>query len=372
MTTLFLCGDVMTGRGVDQILPLPSDPVLREPFIDDARDYVALAEARSGPVPRGVSPAYVWGDALAELARVAPDARLINLETSVTTSDDFWPDKGIHYRMNPANVSCLVELAPDVCVLANNHVLDFGRRGLAETLEVLAAAGLRTVGAGRDLEEARAPVRLARRDGGGILVFALAEPQSGVPPEWAAEPGRPGVNFLPEVSDEHAAMLLEEIARARRPGDLVVVSLHWGTNWGYEVPAAHVRFAHVLIDGGVDVIFGHSSHHPRPIEIYRDRLVLYGCGDFLNDYEGITGYETYRDDLVLMYFPTLDAETGALLGLAMTPLEIHRMRLRRARLADARWLASTLERASRRFGTVVSLAPDGTLRAAPLRTRSRD
>ncbi len=63
---LFLCGDVMPGRGIDQILPTPSSPELYEPYVRDARDYVALAETRSGAIARPVHHAYIWGDALAE------------------------------------------------------------------------------------------------------------------------------------------------------------------------------------------------------------------------------------------------------------------------------------------------------------------
>lgn len=188
MATLFLSGDVMTGRDVDQILAHSCPPGLQEAYVRDARDYVALAEEAHGPIPRPVSPAYIWGDALEELERAAPEARIINLETSVTTSSDFWPGK--------ASITGCIR-------------------------------GTSTVSA--------------------------------------------------------------------RPG-------------------------------GVDLIHGHSSHHPRPIEIYRDKLVLYGCGDFITDYEGITGYEQFRDDLVLMYFPRLDPDTGDLVTLHMTPLQVHQMR----------------------------------------------
>ena len=81
---LFLCGDVMTGRGIDQILAHPSEPTLHEPLTTSAREYVELAERVSGPIPRGVDSAYVWGDALTEIAAQAPDVRMINLETSIT------------------------------------------------------------------------------------------------------------------------------------------------------------------------------------------------------------------------------------------------------------------------------------------------
>src|SRR5262245_56619887 len=151
MRKIFLCGDVRTGRGVDQILRRPSRPTLFEPAIDDARNYVELAEARSGPIPRGVDDTYVWGDALGELERAAPDARIVNLETSVTASEKASP-KGINYRMHPDNLGCLTAARIDVCALANNHVLDWGEAGLVDTLDVLQRAGLHTAGAGRDVD----------------------------------------------------------------------------------------------------------------------------------------------------------------------------------------------------------------------------
>jgi poly-gamma-glutamate capsule biosynthesis protein CapA/YwtB (metallophosphatase superfamily) len=86
MTSLFVCGDVTTGRGVDQNLARPSAPQIQEPYARDARDYVALAEEAYGPIARPVSAAYVWTDALQELEGVVPEARIINLETSVTAS----------------------------------------------------------------------------------------------------------------------------------------------------------------------------------------------------------------------------------------------------------------------------------------------
>lgn len=121
--TLFLAGDVMTGRGIDQILPHSVDPVLHEPYVTDAREYVRLAEEVSGPIPAEVPPEYVWGDALPELDRVGPDLRIVNLETAVTTSDEWWRGKVVHYRMHPGNVDALRAAKLDACVLGNNHVL---------------------------------------------------------------------------------------------------------------------------------------------------------------------------------------------------------------------------------------------------------
>ena len=122
--TLFVCGDVMTGRGIDQILPRPSDPRLFEPCVSSAVEYVKLAERVAGPIPRRVPFDYVWGDALRELEHARPDVRIVNLETAVTTSSEASPDKSIHYRMHPDNIQCLTVARIDCCILANNHVLD--------------------------------------------------------------------------------------------------------------------------------------------------------------------------------------------------------------------------------------------------------
>jgi poly-gamma-glutamate synthesis protein (capsule biosynthesis protein) len=359
--TLFLCGDVMLGRGVDQILPHPGDPALWEgPAVRDARDYVELAEAANGPIPRPVGFSWPWGEALRALDDAAPDVRVVNLETGVTRSDRFAPDKAVRYRMHPDNLPCLAAVRPDACALANNHVLDFGRDGLLETLDALAGAGLRAVGAGRDAAEARRPAAVPV-SGGRVLVFSLGTASSGVPPSWAAAADRAGVDFLPGLTDDHADEVTDRVRRARLPGDVVVASLHWGSNWGYEVPDEQVRFAHLLIDGGVDVVHGHSAHHPRPVEVYRGKLVLYGCGDMVDDYEGIGGEERYRPDLRLLYLASVDRGTGELAGLRMVPMRARRMRLEHASTRDAGWLAAVLDRVSRGFGARVGVGPDGAL-----------
>lgn len=359
--TLALCGDVMLGRGVDQILPHPGDPALREEFVRDARGYVGLAERSSGPIPRPVGFAWPWGEALDVLAEAAPDVRVINLETSVTRSAAFAPGKAVHYRMNPANIPALTAAAPDVCVLANNHVLDFGRPGLHETLDTLAAAGLRTAGAGRDSRQARRPAIVPLGGGHRILLASCGTLSSGIPRGWAASGARSGVDLVSRPAPRAAAAVTARLGQVRRPGDLTVVSVHWGPNWGYGVSRDEVRFAHALIDQGVDVVHGHSSHHPRPIEVYRGRLVLYGCGDFVDDYEGIGGYERYRDDLRLLYLVSLEPGTGRLTGLRMVPLQARRMRLRHASHHDTQWLRSVLDRVSGDFGVRVDSRPGAVL-----------
>ena len=360
--TLFVCGDVMTGRGIDQVLPHPSKPQLFEPYVRSALDYVELAERVVGPIEKPVDFSYVWGDALAELERVRPDARIVNLETSVTASEDAWPGKGIHYRMHPANVSCLTAAKLDCCGLANNHAMDWGRAGLMETLETLRRAGLRTAGAGRDEIEAAAPAIIELPAKGRILVFAFGTESSGVPAAWAATKERSGVNLLRDLSPRSIDAITRQVSAYKRSADVVVMSIHWGSNWGYQISAGERAFAQALIDGaGVDVVHGHSSHHVKGIEVYRDKPMLYGCGDFLDDYEGISGYEAYRADLALMYFPTMEVSTGRLLRFAMTPTRTRRFRVNRARGDDIDWLVQTLNRQGKKLGTRAERQVDDTL-----------
>ncbi|QBI54940.1 CapA family protein [Streptomonospora litoralis] len=366
--TLFLCGDVMLGRGVDRILPHPGDPELREPQIRDAGDYVRLAERANGPIPAPVDPAWPWGAALGELARVGPDARVLNLETSVTRSGDFASGKAVHYRMDPANLDCLCAAEPSACTLANNHVLDFGRAGLAETLDSLSAAGLRAVGAGRGADEAHRPAAVPLAGGGRVLVFSRGTHSSGIPYDWAATPERSGAALAERAESrpvETAGRVTEAIRGTKRPGDIAVVSVHWGSNWGFETAPEETAFAHALIDGGADVVHGHSSHHPRAVGMYRGRLVLYGCGDLVSDYEGIPGYEEYRGDLRLLYFAEVETGSGRLVGLRMVPLRARRMRLEHAGDGDARWLQGALDDAGRGLGCRIRREPDGSLAAVP-------
>jgi poly-gamma-glutamate synthesis protein (capsule biosynthesis protein) len=358
--TLFLCGDVMTGRGLDQIFAHPSPADLAEPDVSSALEYVGLAERAHGPIPRRVGDSYVWGDALAELDRRQPVARIINLETSVTTSADPEP-KGINYRMHPANIGVLSAARITCAVLANNHVLDWGTAGLKETIDTLETADIRIVGAGRTSEEAEAPTIIELGDDARLALYAFGAADSGVPETWAAGRATPGVNWIGDFGPRTTARICDAIARSTRENDIVVVSIHWGANWGYAVPDEHRRFAHALIDvGGVHLVYGHSSHHVKPIEVYQGRAVLYGCGDFLNDYEGIPSPRQYRDDLTLMYFPTLDVKSGDLVELAMVPLLVRQFRLSRPGASDAEWLCDTLDRECRQFGAHVE-ARDGYL-----------
>ncbi|MGB5948110.1 MAG: CapA family protein [Parvibaculum sp.] len=359
---LFLAGDVMLGRGVDRILPHPGDPRIYESHMRSAEEYVRIAEAAHGTIPRGAGHAYVWGDAAAALDRLTPDLRIVNLETAVTVSRSALP-KGINYRMHPRNAEALRAFRIDACSLANNHTLDWGEDGLIETLATLHRLGIATAGAGRGAAEAVAPAILMPARGGRVLLFAAAMASSGTPDSWAARETRPGLFLIDDLSKESADGLARRIAAARAPGDVVVLSLHWSGNWGYDLSPEEIAFAHALIDrAGVDILHGHSSHHPKAVEVHHGKLVLYGCGDFVNDYEGIGGYEAFRGDLVLGYLARIDPADGTLKALSLLPFRLRKFRLERASAEERLWLQNMLSRECARFGPDVEQNGEAALR----------
>ena len=230
------------------------------------------------------------------------------------------------------------------------------------TLDTLEQLNIKTAGAGRNGSEARRPAIIDLNGKARVLVFSFASVTSGSPRSWAARSDVPGINLLPDLSEHSAARIADEISLIAQPQDIVVVSIYWGSNWGYEIPADQRQFAHALFDKArISVLHGHSAHHAKAIEVYRNRLILYGCGDFLNDYEGIEGYEAFRDDLALMYFADVDTATGDLRALEMTPLQIKRFQLQPTSSDDATWLADTLDQQSTGFGTRVKTTSDGRL-----------
>jgi len=216
--TIFLCGDVMIGRGIDLVLPHPSDPHLYEPLMKMALGYVALAVKANGPIPAPVDFAYIWGDALDAFAHLAPEVRIINLETAITTSEAYWPGKQIHYRVHPANIPCLTEAQINCCVLSNNHVFDWGYAGLTETLETLRNVHVQTAGAGRNLAEAEAPAVLEVAGKGRVLVWAFGTETSGIPRSWAATPEKPGVHLLTDLSDTSVREIAAKVHQRKQAG----------------------------------------------------------------------------------------------------------------------------------------------------------
>ena len=226
------------------------------------------------------APEYPWGDTLPLLLRA--DARVCNLECAISDDGTPWSAtrKEFHFRSDSKNVGTLLAAGISLVSLANNHALDFGYEGLADTVDILNRSGIRHAGAGSSLREAEMPAILEVR---GIKVGVIAFTDN--EPGWEAAPDRPGTLYVPiDLKDARAMRLRELVTKAKRTVDIMVVSAHWGPNWGYAPPQDHVPFAHALVEAGADVVFGHSGHVFRGIEVYKNRPILYCAGNFVDDY----------------------------------------------------------------------------------------
>ncbi len=322
--------------------------------IGDANGYVELARKKNGPLPGDRDAGYVWGDALAEFDALNPDLRLINLETAITAHDQPWPEKSIHYRMHPRNVGVLTRARIDFCALANNHVLDWGYPGLEETMETLDQAGIRHAGAGLDRGRASEPVNLDVPGKGRVIVVSMATPSSHIAPIWAAGRKTPGINLI-GLNHRWLEFVKERVANKKHTGDILVISIHWGPNFSHEISPHQREFARRLIhDAGVDIVHGHSSHHVKGIEIYNGKLILYGCGDFINDYEGIPKSperSSFAPHLGSIYFARVSTENGRLIDLEMRSTRMHRLQVRRGTGEDADRLCDIYNQEGAKLGT---------------------
>lgn len=222
-------------------------------------------------------PLYPWGNTL-EIIKNA-DFRICNLECVISDKGDPWPRKTFHFRTDPKNVECLKIAGFSPISIANNHTLDFGIAALEQMTKNLKTNSINFAGAGENIAEASMPALENGDQNIGLIAFTDNEP------EWEADPDKPGIFYVPiDPQDQRAEMLSDSIKKTRNDVKVLIVSAHWGPNWGYEPSKEHIAFARSLIDAGADVVFGHSPHVFRGIEIYKGKPILYSAGNFIDDY----------------------------------------------------------------------------------------
>ena len=300
-----------------------------------------------------VPPAFVWGDVLPVLLR--SDARIANLECVLSDRGEPWPGKRFVFRSDRKNVAVLQAARITAVSLANNHVLDFGDAALRDMLETLAAAGIAYAGAGRNLEEARRPVTLAVA-GLHCAFVAVTDNE----PEWEAGPSESGIFYAPcDLADARFRALLEIVADAAATHDLVIVSYHWGPNWGERPLPEHVRAGRALLDAGARIVYGHSAHVTRGIEFYQGGAILYSCGDFLDDY---AVDEVERNDESFVFIAVLDGRT--LVEFVLVPTVIADFQARRSDPLRAARQCERMRRLCAELGTRSAFVPEG-LRVFP-------
>jgi poly-gamma-glutamate capsule biosynthesis protein CapA/YwtB (metallophosphatase superfamily) len=317
MITLALTGDVMLGRRVAEALNdhmLPEEP---------------------------------WGDVRPLLD--AADLRIINLECAITDNEQPWirTAKVFHFRAQPSAIETLRTARIDACSLANNHTLDFEEQGLLDTLEHLDAAGIRHAGAGRNQEEAADPAILTvpanhtRR--AALLAFTDNEPS------FAAGTDRPGTNYLPVSLRPGVLRRVERaVSAVRGMGvDTVIFSNHWGPNMVQRPKKIFRRFAHAVIDRGVDIYYGHSAHVFQGVEIYRGKPIIYDTGDFIDDY---AVNPELRNDWSFLF--QVSVVEGGFERLDLTPVKLSYARVDLATGGERETILNRMEGLSAEMGTV--------------------
>lgn len=223
-------------------------------------------------------PPYPWGNTLPIISQA--DIKICNLECVIAGIGKPWPTKAFHFQTDPKNVQVLNIANFSPIAIANNHILDFGPEALEQMTNILKKESINFAGAGADITEASMP---ALEDGEGNYVGLIAFSDN--MPQWEAKESKPGIFFVPvDLKNKKAKKLLGLVQKTRDDVKILIVSAHWGPNFGYQPLKEHIEFAHALIDAGADIIFGHSPHVFEGIEIYKKRPILYGTGDFIDDY----------------------------------------------------------------------------------------
>ena len=348
-------GDTMLGRLIDQMFPQH----VHEPA--EARIAQSLQTSNASLTKYG--PNTPWCNVLPLLH--SADLNLLNLETSATTHPTKWPEKVFNYRMHPANIAALQAARINYAGLANNHTLDFCEPGLIETVQTVKKAGIAFAGAGESRDEATRPAVLclpsqSRSAPHEVHVWAAADH----PQDWAKVSTFHSIDYTQGTRDRLKELLTKSTPKSSA---LKIFSVHWGPNYSWQ-PAQEIRdLAHFLIDScGVDIIHGHSSHHVQGVEKYKGKLIMYGSGDFVDDYAVVP---EYRNDLSGVWRVTVEeaATDGAAEGglklkkLEIFPTKIERFMARRlyTNEADLDWLREKIRDLSADLGTKVQLEAGG-------------
>jgi poly-gamma-glutamate synthesis protein (capsule biosynthesis protein) len=291
-----------------------------------------------------VRPAYPWGDTLPILKKA--DLRIGNLECVISDRGSPWSltPKVFHFGSDAKNIETLRTAGINGVSLANNHTLDFEYEGMFEMLRILEDAGIDHTGAGANVDEAARPA-LFEVSGKKIGLIAFTDNE----PDWKATVEKPGVFYVPvDLKDDRAKRLFEGVLQTRREVDLLIVSAHWGPNWGYRPRENHIPFGHRLIDAGADIVFGHSCHVFQGIELYQGRPILYSTGDFIDDY---AVDEAERNDEAFIFL--IEISDDKKFRLRLYPTLISNFQATLAERDEARKIARKMEKLCKEFNTSV-------------------
>lgn len=291
-----------------------------------------------------MGPRYVWGDTLPLLKKA--DLCLINLECVIAEDGKPWDrsPKVFFFRADPNAIDVLKIAGIDYVSLANNHTLDFVEEAMLEMLGRLDDAGIAHAGAGKNLREAAKPAVI---EAGGIRVGVISFTDN--EPAFAATGTSPGTNYIPiTLADSVMRKVKAAVDGARSTCDIVVFSIHWGPNMRERPTQRFREFAHAVIGMGADIFHGHSAHIFQGIEVYREKLIMYDTGDYIDDYYVGPGE---KNDQQLLFLVTV--LKGKIKKVEMVPVEISMCQVNVARGAVHKEISERIARLSEEFGTKV-------------------
>ena len=275
-------------------------------------------------------------DSLLSVLREA-DIFMLNEEFPFGTTGEPMEEKEYTFRVDPSYSTVLSELGVDIVTLANNHMLDFGRGPLTETLNTLDQAGIAHVGAGENIDEAKA-LKTFEMDGRTIGFLGASR----VIPEhsWNASSGSSGL-----FTTYDAAALVEQIQKAEESCDFTVVYVHWGIEKNTQPEEYQKTLARQYIDAGADAVIGAHPHVLQGIEFYQGKPIFYSLGNFIFSNGA---YETMLVELTV-------GGTETEIRLIPCVSEANQMRL----LEESAWPAFYQNLESLSFG--ITIGDDGTV-----------
>lgn len=286
---------------------------------------------------------YPWGNVLRTIQK--NDINIINLETTLTRSEKIIP-KVFNFKSDSQNIKVLKKAHITLVNLANNHSLDFSSDGLFETIDVLDDAGILHVGAGKNEQEAK-KVIIIEKNGIKIGVIGYTDNE----PTWKATPAKEGTNYI-AVGDIET--IKKDIQEVRNNVDILIATIHWGPNMRLKPSSDFVNFAHHMIDAGIDIIHGHSAHVIQGIEIYKNRIIMYDTGDFIDDY---AVDPVLRNDLSFLFKITI--EDKKIKEINLIPVKISNMQVNLATGNDKKFIIERIINSSEKFGTYFNQNGDG-------------
>lgn len=234
-----------------------------------------------------------------------------NLETTITNGNNKY-HKVFNYKLDPKYSRALKINKNTFFNLANNHVLDYNVEGLKDTVKYLDILGIKHAGVSTNglLEEAMKHAEF-NINGTKIGIIGCSDHYS----YWKVSVNKPGLNY---IDYDNYNNLLTAIKQVKSKVDILILSIHWGPNYAKGVDPTYKKFAYDVLTAGIDIIHGHSSHHVKCVKHYKDdKIVMYGMGDFVNDY-AIDSY--YRNDLGMIV--TIELKVNKIDKIYITPTVI--------------------------------------------------